>query len=803
MGSKGLLVMAAACLLCGVAMAQPQKQQAFVVGGKLVGGLRTANEGDGQVEFVALGDREAVRIKEGTEPPSHYLYFDVDDRWAADVLKGEAYVVIEYLDAGFGAWRLEYDSSDPSDTVAARYRAASESVGAMVLDTGTWGRAVFRLSDVGFRNRQNYGMDFRLHGPRSAAVSMVTVVDTRPCRWEEFAQWSEARFGMLREQGRPPDSTMELTIGNFEFGAPEEIPGLLQTMAATLPLYRALGVTSDEIYVRWREIEREPGQYSFDRYDAQVEQLTRHGIKWVPFLIAGPAYTVPSWLHGSAQDVGYVCLEHNQRTDIQSLWSPHMPKYVEGFVRAFAEHYRPMGVIESVLLGITGNYGEAIYPASSVDWTANVYGPYHTHSGYWAGDEYARADFRKFLESKYASAEALNRAWGSAYGSWAEVQPFLRDQAASDRAWLDMCEWYIGSMQRWAEFWLATTREAFPQEEIYLCTGGHAPPEHGSDFGLQCKLAAKYGAGVRITNEASDYRLNFSLTRMVASAGKFYGAFYGFEPAGGVDERGVVARIYNAVASGAHQLHYYHGNLFDGEQAMANFAANGTYVREERPLVEIAAYYPQTTIRLRGNEFLARAQELRRYMDFDFVSDQMILDRALRKYKALVFLWGEVTEAPVLEAMRRWVEQGGIIVYPEAIGRLRTVEGDDAVFRALFEGGAGRAAAARWREATYGQGIAYKFSGAGEWLERYCEKTGGLLSESDRLLPITREVLRLQAETPELYLTALADGRLFALNCGDKTAAVRAGSASLTLEPARIGMLELGKGYLKASQRED
>ena len=37
-------------------------------------------------------------------------------------------------------------------------------------------------------------------------------------------------------------------------------------------------------------------------------------------------------------------------------------------------------------------------------------------------------------------------------------------------------------------------------------------PEHGSDFSAQAKLAAKYGAGIRITNESSSFAHNFRLT---------------------------------------------------------------------------------------------------------------------------------------------------------------------------------------------------------------------------------------------------------------------------------------------------
>ncbi len=69
------------------------------------------------------------------------------------------------------------------------------------------------------------------------------------------------------------------------------------------------------------------------------------------------------------------------------------------------------------------------------------------------------------------------------------------------------------------------------------------------------------GAGIRITNEGSDYANNFTLTREVATATRAYGTFCGFEPASGVDATGNVARIHNAAASGARQLHVYTDNV--------------------------------------------------------------------------------------------------------------------------------------------------------------------------------------------------------------------------------------------------
>jgi hypothetical protein len=52
----------------------------------------------------------------------------------------------------------------------------------------------------------------------------------------------------------------------------------------------------------------------------------------------------------------------------------------------------------------------------------------------------------------------------------------------------------------------------------------------------------------------------------------------------------------------------------------------------------------------------------------------MILDNALDRYKVLIFLWGAITEKPVLERIDRWVRSGGtLIIAPGRRGHPATV----------------------------------------------------------------------------------------------------------------------------------
>ena len=59
---------------------------------------------------------------------------------------------------------------------------------------------------------------------------------------------------------------------------------------------RGLGFTSVELYVTWETVENQgEGVFDFSFWDKQVDVLRRHGLRWVPFLIAGPAYSLPDW----------------------------------------------------------------------------------------------------------------------------------------------------------------------------------------------------------------------------------------------------------------------------------------------------------------------------------------------------------------------------------------------------------------------------------------------------------------------------------------------------------------------------
>lgn len=477
---------------------------------------------------------------------------------------------------------------------------------------------------------------------------------------------------------------MEVTVGmGSGFATRPGAHALLQRLVD-------MGCTSVETYVRWIDVAPDPDHWDWSIFDADVEALTACGLRWVPFLIAGPWYATPNWFKEGPHDLRARCLEHDRATGAQSIWNPHLFPEIQRLIAAFANHYRTADVVESLLLGVTGDYGEAIYTV-----VGNWPGDYHGHPGYWCGDHEARAAFRRWLEERYRTVESLGAVWNTPPpAAWASVQPPASpQQASSPIAWLDFVTWYREAMTTWSAQWLMEARRQLPSTEIYLCTGGDMVPTHGSDFSEQCRIAASANAGVRITNEGSDYVQNLLLTRIVSTAGRHYGAYYGFEPAAAVDAVGVSARQFNAIGSGAQQLHEYQSNIIHNHQGQIEPIPGSTeaWERGQPQLVQRRPQFqaglllslPDLALREAGilGDALPLARPLRQLCDFEVLDDHLMTQGAARSLRAIVLTPARFWDGRTFHALRDFAEHGGLVI---AAGvRPSVLAGSDAT-EALF-----------------------------------------------------------------------------------------------------------------------
>ncbi len=671
--------------------------------------------------------------------------------------EGRCWLAVEYLDRGYSLISLEPGVPHSKQWGVAR------------LNTGAFRRAVFEYDRLPAAGVRILGVE---------ALRSITLEDAAPPR--EPVPLVKPAVAFARPSQR-------VTTAGADAATPEGLPEALATLRNLLPLARALGFNGIESYVKWNFVERSPGVFDWSFYDAVVDEIEQAGLQWFPLLVVGSAYTLPDWFHASKENVGFVCLEHRLRNDIQSIFADHQARYAQRFLQEFGKHYGGRKALLGVRLGPSGNYGEAQYPARG-NWGYRG-GPIHTHIGYWAGDPHAAPSFRRWLRARYPSLEELNRAWEARLESFEEIEPFLPVTAAVPRKRIDFSDWYMGAMSEWCQKWAEWARQAMPEAVIHQSSGGWGPIEIGTDYTHQARTMARLEGGIRLTNESDNFPQNFAITRMASSAARFYGARLGYEPGGFGSARGVVARLFNAATNDGEHLFYYHSNLYGNDQAIAAWLRHAPLVdRRAKPLIDVAAFYPDTAIKLDdeplrylwASAFLTRAEAMRSTTDFDYLSEPMIQEGALDRYKVLLFLWGHVTEKPVLERLARWVASGGIVIYPERPrGPLQTVEGDLAVW-------------GRWQKGETGRGRVIFFPGDPEPGQPYARFVRDELRRFGNLRPEIAAALGI-VKPADVYWSVLEGGALWLMNFSDDAAEVRLpGGRKLRLAPYAITRVRAG-----------
>jgi hypothetical protein len=652
-------------------------------------------------------------------------------------IAGRAWLVLEFLDRGFGVM-----SVSPAVPEARRW-------GTVRVNTGRVRRATLQYDAPAIKDSIHIvGLDY---------LRALWITDTKPPL--EYAPLVEpaVKFRVAGER-------VVAAAGHVQDRA--ELEEALAGLRNELPLFRALGFNGVESYVRWGWVETRRGVYDWSFYDAVANEVEKHGMRWFPMLLAGSGYALPEWLYESKDNFGFVCLEHGIKHDTQSIFHPYQTEYASRFIREFGARYGDRKMLLGIRLGPSGDYGEAQYPAKGPGYR---FKNHHTHIGYWAGDELAQAAFRKYLATGYKDIGALNKAWQSSYESFDQIKTFLPDTAKMRRQRVDFATWYFGEMSAWCEKWAVWARQAMPHTVIHQSSGGWGPVQIGTDYSYQARSMAKVNGGIRLTNESDNYPDNFTITRMASSAARFYGAALGYEPGGYGSKRGVVARLYNAVTTGAMHLFYYGGNLTSNDQAVDAWTRLGPLLDSRaKPVIDVAAFYPDTAIKLDdelvryrwGSPYFTMARALRSELDYDYASEQMISDGALDRYKVLVFLWGNVTEKSVLDRIDKWLRAGGTIIYcymPR--GWVSTVEGDESMMQ-------------RWASGDTGKGKFISYSGDAVPAEFYSQFIRAQLRKMPQVRGQIRSALAMQKPS-SVFWSVLENGKLALLNFSGDAASIR------------------------------
>jgi len=442
---------------------------------------------------------------------------------------------------------------------------------------------------------------------------------------------------------------------------------------STAKFLQSTGTTTLETYVKWIDIEPEPGQFVFKDFDSALVNFGKFGVKWQPFLICGPWYATPYWFRESGKSRFFRCLEHDRNTGVQSIWNKGFRATTSRFLRLFHDHYKTRDkALDSILLGISGVYGEAIYPV-----IGNFDGQYHLHRGFWCNDPDAIRDFRRHLKKKFRTIAKLNARWGTAYRGLDKVKPFLKKDAPSRRAMVDMVYWYRQSMLDHAEFWISEARKLWKTKDIYLCMGGDGSAEEGQHYTAAAKLCAKYGVGIRDTNARDNFPFLHTYQCSTAVATNYYGTYCGFESSNGSTRKFILARMFAFITSNAREFHEY--SFLDKPDVAQIF-------RKFRKLMDIEVHRRPRIAVFSSEAYLNWHHEhasswelkgfpwgmppaphdlfttLRCHFDYDLINDSLIRNGILDNYEVLILPGFTIIEDDILALIRKKAARPGAVI---------------------------------------------------------------------------------------------------------------------------------------------
>jgi hypothetical protein len=436
--------------------------------------------------------------------------------------------------------------------------------------------------------------------------------------------------------------------------------------------------------------EPEPGRWDWTNADAGLAAMQKVGMKWQYF---PHFHWPPEWYRKSDKFVPSIGLRSKRQLAAMSLWSPDIVPWFDHGYAALAQHYgRGTNNLYAIYLGIHGDFGETIFPMGWHPDEKKRFGENGTGlPDFWCGDDYARADFQRFARNKYRTLRRLNHAWGTQVKNFNQVTYPL---AASDakagipgtpqdrRYWLDFIQWYSGSMTKFTGEVCRIARHYFPNALLELPVGGGSENVmYGQDTTALPKIARPYGVNIRSTHGGyAPFPQGYAaMIKRIATSCKVYGVPHWLEPPGGITPEGEVSRIMEALSCGNFGFWDWGQNPVNAADVFREYA---NHLTQEKPLVDVALFFPTTAQRLcPSNSFPPRLEatgaQLRDVMDFDLVDEELIADDALRLYRVLVWVEGNCVEEQTLKVLAAWVRKGGVIVWcgsrvPETVeGRTR------------------------------------------------------------------------------------------------------------------------------------
>jgi hypothetical protein len=480
-------------------------------------------------------------------------------------------------------------------------------------------------------------------------------------------------------RGSGPTDHVARTVDEIPFsGGMLEIPSLGGTNnRGIIQGQTAAGQTHVDMVLHWRFLEPEKGRWNQRELDEMLALCRARKLK---LLVLPEIIFTPEWFRKTRDYTPLTDMQTGRTVDMLSPWAPGTAAAFDYFYAELARRYGQyvdiikiaypgsdfgeVGMLMGAKCFLPGSNGYRFFPQDPAVWKM----------GYWCGDAYARADFRRQTLAHYGDLARLNAAWGTRFATPEAIDFPAPDQRARQRVrWLDFMTWYQGSHTANLAKLLAVIRRHFPRTLIEIPLGyGSDEPRGTADRTDICRVAAAFmPVSIRSThgsfNREGLPRAYWFYKRM-APVCHGLGVGFGTEPPGGDLTYAELRRQYFEDASaGVNLVFHYYQNLNLRPNVVEEYRR--VLRPQERSLVDIGVLYPSTQMLLDMSPFpgwpggqVQFCNRGREYFDYDLVDENMIGWGMLKDYKVLLHTSGVVYRQSTLQALTDWLRAGGILI---------------------------------------------------------------------------------------------------------------------------------------------